>query len=188
MLAALLISAIVTTNSPDTAVIVRTQVRERLEEMRAVHEQNRQEVQERVQESREDWEQEREHFRQRLELVRDEHKQALTQALQDRIENTHRRWVEHWSIVLDRLSQILDKAEARDGSEQVASLIAAARTKIATAQNCNNNAYNPKPGLSLFFGFGLGKANITLRLRRLNWLIHLYRGLLSLILHLSLRL
>lgn len=114
---------------------IRVQVQERLEQMRAVHEQKRQEIQERVLEAQQTWEQKREQFQERLQLIQDERKQETTQRLQNRLETNHKRWVNNWSIVLDRLSQILDRVELREDADAVSELIAEARAQIQSAQD-----------------------------------------------------
>jgi len=144
MIATLLLIAAVNTTTPDSSMPsvlqprnaeVRAEVQQNLMEMRAVHEQKREEIQERVRAAQQNWEQRREQLRERLMLINDEHKQQAVANIQDRIETNHQKWVEHWSIALDRLSQILDKVEARDDVEEVSTLVASARTQIAIAQD-----------------------------------------------------
>lgn len=113
----------------------QSQIKERIEEMRAVHEQKRQEIQERVLEAQQTWEQKREQFQERLQFIQDERKQETTQRLQNRLETNHKTWVENWSIVLDRLSQILDRVELREDADAVSGAIAEARAQIQSAQD-----------------------------------------------------
>jgi len=144
MIATLLLIAAVNTTTPDSSMPsalqprnaeVRAEVQQNLNEMRAIHEQKREEIREKVQTAQQNWEQAREQFRERLQLISSERKQEVAQNLQSRIETNHQKWVEHWSIVLDRLSQILDKAEARDDAQEASTLIASARAQIAVAQD-----------------------------------------------------
>ncbi|GEM_PF-4976446 len=58
-------------------------------------------------------EEKREEFRQRLLEIRDERKRALFENLNTNINDLNARWVERLKAVLDRLSEIADKIEAR---------------------------------------------------------------------------
>lgn len=87
--------------------------------------------QENIQERKELREQTREEFKEKLEAIQDERKQAVVEKLATRFETNNDKWTLHWTNVLTRLTQILDKAKEKFGETEE---LTEAYASVASAQ------------------------------------------------------
>jgi chromosome segregation ATPase len=116
--------------------------REALEKREAALE----ELRERKQAVLREMEQNRDEFREKLAEIKDDRKQKVAENLADRFSSINDKWVTHWNSVLDRLSEILAKVDARadtlasEGKDvsAVKTAISAAETAISGAEEAIN--------------------------------------------------
>ena len=93
--------------------IVRTQLKEKLDEVKEEQNRIRQEIRERQQDASEQATLKREEFRERLEGIKDEGKKLALKRIDLNLGLINAKWVESWNNVLERYSQILVKTESR---------------------------------------------------------------------------
>jgi membrane-associated HD superfamily phosphohydrolase len=94
------------------------------------------EVRMRRQEAVENAQTQREEFQEKVNQIRSEAKQRVLSNLAERFTSVNEKWVNHWTRVLSRFSEILDKMAARIEhiGEQTGKDITAAMTAIGEAE------------------------------------------------------
>ena len=121
----------------------RDKVRARVEEAKTNREQALEEFQARREAAKEERELKREEFKQKLSEIKDERKRKIVELLDLRTDKLVERWVEHWNIVLSRLTEILAKIESRaDKAEEAGHDVSGVRTAIAEAEAAIAEAQN----------------------------------------------
>lgn len=118
---------------------VRTAVKERWEELKNSREAKREEIKTKVKEMRED-------VKAKVTAMRDAKKKQVVERVQENFGNVNKRRTEHFQIVLDRLSTVLDKIVSRTEKAKaegknvtnIETAITTARTAITTAESAIN--------------------------------------------------
>jgi len=87
--------------------------RERLEAAREERKEAMEEIRNKRSQAKENASQYREEYRAKLSEIKDAKKQLILENIDERLGKVRDKWVEHWSKILNRLSEILAKAETR---------------------------------------------------------------------------
>jgi flagellar motility protein MotE (MotC chaperone) len=102
----------------------------------------KEELKTRIETAKKEWETKHKELIDNLKKIKDEKKVTIVENIDARIAERNTHWVQHWSEVLTRQTQLLDKIEAKAKELQgqgkdittVTTAIAAARTAITNAQ------------------------------------------------------
>jgi len=103
------------------------ETRERSRELRGEIEVHRQEARSRAEATRED-------LRERLAQLRDQRKAQVVERVARRLTAVNEKWTTHWLNVLDRLSEVLAKAELRASTQEGQDAVSAAEAAIESAR------------------------------------------------------